>query len=156
MMNKSKTILLMSLITLLSYKISASVNTKFQIGQTINVDNESIILPISNHSIVLNPKIDAINPNDPRLKTVIDFIKSHNGMGVSIVFSNAENLRYVKKLNQMFATNRIYATDPQLTKSKNIIDFDLVKIYVIKYPGMLLESSNIVKKSTNPTKLVDE
>lgn len=154
-MKKTKTLLLIASFATSCYSAMASVNTSFQVGQTINVDNESVVLPISNHSISLNPEIDAINPNDPRIKTVIEFVKSNNGMGVSVLFSNSENLRYVKKLNQMFAANGVYVTEPQLTKSKNAIDFDLVKIYVIKYPGMLLESSSYVKKSTNPTKLAD-
>lgn len=154
-MKTNKALVLISSLFACSYMAIASVNTSYQVGSSINVDNESVVLPISNHSITLNPEIDAINPNDPRIKTVIDFVKSNNGMGVSVLFSNSENLRYVKKLNQMFAANGVYATEPQLTKSKNIMDFDLVKIYVIKYPGMLLESSNFVKKSTNPTKLAD-
>jgi hypothetical protein len=154
-MKKTKSLLLIAGFAAYCYPAMASVNTRFQVGQTINVDNESVVLPISNHSISLNPEIDAINPNDPRIKTVIEFVKSNNGMGVSVLFSNSENLRYVKKLNQMFAANGVYATEPQLTKSKNAIDFDLVKIYVIKYSGMLLESSSYVKKSTNPTKLAD-
>lgn len=116
----------------------AAINNTYQYGQ-VEV-GESLIIPISNNAITLNPAIDAINPRDPRIKTVIDYAKK-NGKGVSVVFCNTENLRYVKKLNEMFAANGVFATPPQLTKSKNMMDFNLVRVYVIENQNKKLESS---------------
>lgn len=144
MRTKFKTFTAIAFLTTLSYPALAAVNTNYQYGR-VEV-GESVVIPITNNAITLNPAIDAINARDPRIKTVIDYAKK-NGKGVSVVFCNAENLRYVKKLNEMFAANEVFATPPQLTKSKNMMDFNLVKVYVIEDQNkkLLIESSEPAK-----------
>lgn len=126
----------------LSYPTLAAINNSYQYGQ-VEV-GESLIIPITNNAITLNPAIDAISPRDPRIKTVIDYAQK-NGKGVSVVFCNTENLRYVKKLNEMFTANGVFATPPQLTKSKNMMEFNLVKVYVIENQNKKLDSSEPAK-----------
>jgi len=89
------------------------------------------IQPITNDAVTLNPNIDAIDQSDPRIKSVIEYVKT-SGNGVSILFFNTDNLRYVKKVNQLFEDNHILTDPPQLAKTRNLVDFNLVKIYVIK------------------------
>lgn len=123
---------------------NASIDTRYQYGA---VDlGESVVLPITNAAITLNPEIDAVNPRDPRIKTVIDYVKM-NGKGVSIVFFNPENLRYVKKLNEMFNLNGVYATQPQLSNNKNMMYFNQVRIYVIENHNLKIESSELSRPS---------
>lgn len=150
--NKNRLLLLTNLLSV-SCPAFAVVNPNYQFGQPAVINEESVVLPITNHAIVLNPELDAINSNDPRIKAVINYVKT-NGMGVTVLFSNPDNLRYVKKVNQMFTTNGVFATEPQLTKSKNIMDFNLVNVYVIKNPGVIVESS-IVQKSFKSQNLDD-
>lgn len=95
------------------------------------IDSITKIQAISNDAVTLNPKIDAIDQSDPRIKSVIEYVKT-NGNGISILFFNTNNLRYVKKVNQLFEDNHIFTDAPQLAKTKNLVDFNLVKIYVIK------------------------
>lgn len=151
---KVKKIMLLSSILIFGCPAYAAVNTNYQFGQTVTIEQESVVLPITNHAIILNPEIDAISANDPRIKTVIDYAKSNEGLGVTVVFANAENLRYVKKINQMFTANGVFATEPQLTKGKNIMEFNLVKIYVIKNHSVINGSGN-VQKSAKPKNLDD-
>lgn len=141
---KLNKLIFLTSIAVLGVKAFAGINSSYQFGQPVTINEESVVIPITNNAIVLNPEIDAIDSKDPRIKAVINYVKS-NGMGVTIVFANPENLRYVKKCNQMFAANGVYATEPQLTKNKNIMDFNLVKIYVIKNPNVVVESSNVQK-----------
>ena len=61
----------------------------------------------------------------------MEYVKK-NGIGVSVVFFNPDNLRYVRKVNELFQANHIFTDPPQLTKTKNLVDFNLVKIYVIE------------------------
>lgn len=91
----------------------------------------SKIQPITNDAITLDPDIDEVKTSDPRIKSVMDYAK-HNGSGVSIVFFNTNNLRYVKQVKQMFKENNIFTDKPQLGKTNNLLDFNLIKIYVIE------------------------
>jgi hypothetical protein len=143
MHNKSITTILAGLfLVAIHFPTTAAINNSYQYGQ-VEV-GESLIIPITNNAITLNPAIDAVTPRDPRIKTVIDYAKK-NGKGVSVVFCNTENLRYVKKLNEMFTANGVFATPPQLTKSKNMMEFNLVKVYVIENQNKKLDSSEPAK-----------
>lgn len=139
-------LLLISMVTSLGClsAANASIDTRFQYG-AVEL-GESVVLPITNAAITLNPDVDVVNPRDPRIKTVIDYVKM-NGKGVSIVFFNPENLRYVKKLNEMFSLNWVYATQPQLSNNKNMMYFNQVKIYVIENHNLKIESSELSKPS---------
>lgn len=99
-------------------------------------DAISKVQTITNYPVTLNPAIDEISTSDPRIKSVIDYARVH-GRGVSIVFFNIDNLRYVKKVNALFKQNLIPTEEPQLAKTQNSVDDNLIEIYVIK------ESNNV-------------
>lgn len=111
--------------------ISAIYQRNPDTSNKLNNSDISKVQMITNDSIILNPSIDDIDVTDPRIKSIIDYTKA-NGKGVSIIFFNEENLRYVKKVNEMFKTNRIHTDPPQLAKTINLADYNLIKIYVIK------------------------
>lgn len=140
-----KPILLISTL-LLSVSSYATVNASYQYGTSKAMDiAESSIIPITNDAVTLNPEIDEIDVNDPRIKSILDYVHSQ-GLGVSVVLFNSENLRYAKKLNDLFNKNHVYTTQPQMAKSKNRMDFNLVKIYVIRDKTVKIESTNLTKR----------
>lgn len=141
-MQKTKLSMLL-LSSLFAIEAQAAINSNYQYGQ-VTVTAESTTIPITNDAIILNPAIDSTNPRDPRIKTLIDYVRL-KGKGVSVVFYNPDNYRFATKLNEMFSANGIYATDPQLAKSKNMMEYNLVKIYAIENQNNKLES-NITQK----------
>lgn len=125
----------------------AAINTQYQYGNPPVI--ESSVLPISNNPIILNPALDDIDANDPKIKSIINYTKT-NGLGVSVVFFNPENLRFAKQINAMFNANGIKTTNPQMAASKNKMDFNLVQIYAIKDKNKLSESTPaLMKKGAN-------
>lgn len=142
-MQKTKLSMLL-LSSLFAIEAQAAINSNYQYGQVTVTTAESTTIPITNEAITLNPAIDSTNPRDPRIKTLIDYVRL-KGKGVSVVFYNPDNYRFATKLNEMFSANGIYATDPQLAKSKNMMEYNLVKIYAIENQNNKLESNSIQK-----------
>lgn len=140
-----KSVLLISLFVGLN-AANATINTNYQYGTSKAIGSpESAVIAVTNEPITLNPELDEIDVNDPRIKSVIDYVH-RQGLGVSVVFFNSENLRYAKKVNEMFNKNHVYTTLPQMAQSKNRMDFNLVKIYVIQDKTVKLESTNLTKR----------
>lgn len=127
-----KTTVITSIILLsLGFNADARINTNYQSNRLVN--NPLTVQAISNDAITLNTRIDDIDISDPRIKSVIDYVKT-NGNGISVVFFAPDNLRYVKKVNKLFQQNNIFTDTLQLATPKHLIDLDLIKIYIIKEP----------------------
>jgi hypothetical protein len=110
------------------------VSITFIVCSHANTDNfviDSAVISISNNFITINPVFDNPNANDPGIKAIINYVK-HNGKGVLLVLANPNNLRFAKQVNQMFNDNGIPTAAPQLAKNYNELDFNLIKIYVVK------------------------
>ena len=139
MKNFTNSILTILVLSVYASMANAGINNNYQ--YTLFVDNESTTKtqPLTSDPITLNPDIDEIKTSDPRIKSVMEYVKK-NGIGVSVVFFNPDNLRYVKKVNELFQANHIFTDPPQLTKTKNLVDFNLVKIYVIEDKSHVSES----------------
>jgi hypothetical protein len=136
-----------SILAITTFSAYASITNNYQYTLFVTANESAIkIQPVTNDPIVLNPDIDEIKASDPRIKSVIEYVKK-DGIGISIIFFNPNNLRYVKKVNELFQANHIFTDLPQLTKTKNLVDFNLVKIYVIKDKSHVNES-----KPAEPTK----
>lgn len=136
-----------SLLSILAFSIyvgaaNAGINNNYQ--YTAFIDNESTTKTqlLTSDPITLNPVIDEIKASDPRIKSVMEYAKK-SGTGVSVIFFNPDNLRYVKKVNELFQTNHIFTDPPQLTNTKNLVDFNLIKIYVIEDKSHGSESKTI-------------
>ncbi|MCX8515051.1 MAG: hypothetical protein ORN24_05725 [Burkholderiales bacterium] len=140
--NSILTILILSVYTIIA---NATMSNSYQYNLFKNSESTTKIQMLTSDPITLNPDIDEIKPSDPRIKSVMEYVKK-NGIGVSVVFFNSENLRYVKKINELFQANYIFTDPPQLTKTKNMVDFNLVKIYVIEDKSHVYES----KTATSP------
>lgn len=120
------------ILILLIFNTYASISKTYQYTSYTNTSESTTKTQlITNDPIVLNPEIDEITASDPRIDSVIEYAKL-NGTGVSVMFFNPDNLRYVKKVNEMFQANHIYTDPPQLSKTNNLLEFNLIKIYVIK------------------------
>lgn len=118
----------------LSFNANARINTNYQSNQIAESALDPIkVQTITNDAITLNVRIDDIDASDPRIKSVIEYVKAH-GNGVSVVFFAPDNLRYVKKVNKLFQDNHIFTDKPQFATPQHLIDLDLIKIYVIKEP----------------------
>lgn len=139
MKNFTNSILTILVLSVYASIANAGINNNYQ--YTLFINNESVTKtqPLTSDPITLNPDIDEIKASDPRIKSVMDYVKK-NGIGVSVVFFNPDNLRYVRKVNELFQANHIFTDPPQLTKTKNLVDFNLVKIYVIEDKNHVSES----------------
>lgn len=139
-----KLIVTITVLMTILFNANASINNIYQHGSFNPSNAIDKTQAITNDAISLNSAIDDLSTSDPRIKSVIEYVKA-NGYGVSIIFFNKENLRYVKQVNELFTANDIFTDPPELAKSKNLVNFNLIEIYVIK------EKHN-VNKSTKPIK----
>lgn len=117
----------------LAFNANARISNNYQYNSMVESITSSAIKvqSITNDAVTLNVRIDDIDISDPRIKSVIDYVKTH-GNGVSVIFFAPDNLRYAKKINKLFQDNHIFTDTPELATPQHLIDLDLIKIYVIK------------------------
>lgn len=79
--------------------------------------------------VTLNPAIDDIQQLDPRLKTVIMYAH-YEQTDVKVVYFTPANKRYADKVVSLFKSNKVNSVSATLQKSSNLMDQNLVKIYM--------------------------
>lgn len=128
---KVNSLLLVLLSTCISIAV-ASANNKFQVQKATSSETNTAsgtLYLVQNAAITLNPKIDEIQSSDPRLKTVIDYATREDSR-VSIVFYNPDNLRFARRLYKVLASHDLRVESPALSTTKNMLEINLIKIYL--------------------------
>ncbi len=127
-------------IALVITNANASISSINQYKSSSLIESTIKVQEATNDPVILNPAIDEIKASDPRIKAVIEYAKQ-NKLSIAVVFFNIDNLRYVKQVNALFDANHIVTNSPQLAKTPNISDINLVKIYVVKDKANVNESN---------------
>ena len=79
--------------------------------------------------VTLNPAIDDIQQLDPRLKTVIMYAH-YEQTDVKVVYFSTSTKRYASKVVALFKSNKVNSVTAAQQKSSNLMDQNLVKIYM--------------------------
>ncbi len=109
--------------------------------QTSKYQTESVpLVQFTNNAtkdpIILNTQVDDIQQLDPRLKSVIMYAH-YESIPVHINYFSSSSQRYATKVLELFKSNMVNSVNLTLVSSNNLIDNNLIKIY--------LEESNSVK-----------
>jgi hypothetical protein len=80
-------------------------------------------------AIVLNTQIDDIQQLDPRLKSIIMYAH-YKPTPVYIYYFSEDSKRYTMKLLNLFKANKVNSVFVQSILSTNLIEHNLIKIYL--------------------------